>query len=264
MEYTKILFEEINGVGILTLNDPENHNTIAFNATDKEIMHCLNECQANPNVRAIVLKGNGIYFSAGGDVAGMKNADEQGDFDYGTEAKRLGNMILKIREIRKPVIASTHGACVGGALAIVLACDFIISTEDCTFKVAFAQVGLVPDMGVTYILPKVLGPMRATDLMMTAKPFSGKEACEWGLVNQAVPAEKLEEVTMKLANKLANGPVMVYAGTKALVNNVSYQGLRDQIDYEGEYQYRMGLSDDHKEAVNSFLEKRKPVFKGWS
>ncbi len=262
MKYTKILFEEKKGIGIITLNDPDNHNTIAFNAVDTEIIHCLNMCEANPVVRAIVLKGEGIFFSAGGDVSGMKNADDQGTFDYGESAIQLGNIILKIREISKPVIASIHGACVGGALAIVLACDFRIATEDCKFIVAFANVGFVPDMGATFLLPKIVGPARAIDLMMTAKPFSGKEACEWGLLNESVPADQLERVTMKLANKLANGPGLVYEGTKELINNISNAGLRDQVNFEGEIQHRLGFSEDHKESVNAFLGKRKPVLKG--
>jgi Enoyl-CoA hydratase/carnithine racemase len=257
MDYTKILFEEKNGVAIITLNDPKNLNTMIGNPMIREVTQCLGECDTNPAVKVIVIKGAGMCFSAGGDVKIMKKVAEEHILDYRKEAIEGGKLILKIREVSKPVIASTHGNCVGGGLTIAAACDFRISTEDCTFMVAFANVGLVPDMGASFLLTQILGPARAAELIMTAKPFKGTQAYEWGLVNQIVPSDQLEEATMKLANKLANGPGLVYEGTKELINNISYVGLKDTIIFEAEIQYRIGLSEDHKESVNAFLEKRK-------
>lgn len=262
MNFNKILFEQIDGLGIITFNNPEERNVIASTEMDKELEQCLDICAVEPEIKVIVIKGAGPHFSAGGDVKKMERSFETGEFKYGFDIKELGRIITKIRTIRKPVIASIHGAAAGGGLSIALACDFRIAALDTKFVFAFSNIGLAPDMGASLTLTQLVGPAKATELMMTGKLFSGKEAHEWGIVHEAVPLSQLEETTMDLAKKLAEGPTLAYGAIKSLVNHVSYKDLPYQIDLEGEFQELLSNTEDHKEGVTAFLQKRKPKFKG--
>jgi Enoyl-CoA hydratase/carnithine racemase len=261
MELTKIILEKKDGIAFITLNDPQNRNACG-GAMDQELGWCLDDCNANPAVRVIVLRGAGENFSAGGNIKNMRKAFDEGGSDYGVSARRHAAIIAKFRTTRKPIIASIHGSVAGGGLSYALACDFRLAAEDTKFVFAFSRIGLVPDMGASFTLVKMLGPAKATELLMTAKPFTGKKAEEWGLVNEAVAEDKLEEVTIKFARNLAEGPTLAYEGIKALINKVSYEGLDIQMDNEAVYQKVLSFSQDHKEGVIAFLEKRKPVFKG--
>lgn len=261
MDFTKIIYEKKDGIGFITLNDPENRNAISHSVISDEFEQCIDDCSIDPIVRVVILRGAGVCFSAGGNVKHMITGFDKGEFDYGPQDRKWGIIIAKIRTIRKPVIASLHGSVAGGALSLALACDFRIAAEDTKFIFAFVNLGLVPDMGGAFTLVKMLGVAKATELMMTAKLFSGKEACAWGLVNEAVSPDQLEETTMTLANKLAKGPTLAYGAIKAMVNQVSFGGFDLFIDTEAEYQQMLSYTVDHREGVSSFLEKRKPIFK---
>lgn len=256
-----IIFEKKDGIGFITLNDPENRNAVTHSFINDELEQCIDDCSNDPSVRVVILRGAGACFSAGGNVKKMEAGFDKGGYEYGPEDRKWGIIIAKIRTIRKPVIASLHGSVAGGALCLALACDFRIAAEDTKFIFAFVNLGLVPDLGGAFTLVKMLGVAKATELMMTAKLFSGKEACAWGLVNEAVSPDQLEETTMKLANKLALGPTLAYGAIKAMVNRVSFGGFDLFVDTEAEYQQMLSHTDDHREGVSAFLEKRKPFFK---
>ncbi len=155
-----------------------------------------------------------------------------------------------------------QGAAAGGGLSLALLCDFRIAAEDAKFIFAFVNIGLIPDCGGLLPLVKIVGTAKATELLMTAKLFSGKEAFDMGLVNESVPASQLEEATLKLALKLAGGPTLAFGRIKALINRTSFGDLELELDNETDYQVQSAQTEDHKEGINAFLEKRKPVFQG--
>jgi len=262
MSFEKIIFLKKDGIGIITLNDPGNRNTISGSIVG-ELECCLDNCSDDPEVRTIVLRGQGSAFSAGGNINIMKTRIDEGKYhEFGPAMRRLAIVITKLRNIRKPIIASIHGAAAGGGLSMIMFCDFRIAAEDAKLVFPFANLGLIPDCGGTLALLRMIGVAKTTELLMTAKLLSGQEAYEWGIVNQSVPAEQLEETTMKFAKKLADGPTIAYGRMKTMINRLTFAGLDLQLDNEAEYQELCARSEDHKEGVYAFLEKRKPVFKG--
>ncbi len=262
MAFEKLNYEQQDGIGWITLNDPENRNIISGVIVD-ELEQCLDECADNPDVRVIVLKGAGKAFSAGGNINRMQERIAAGRYaEYGTGIRKLSRIVVRLRTIRKPVIAAIHGAAAGGGLNLALACDFRIAAEDTKFVFAFVNIGLVPDVGGPLPLIRMAGVARATELMMTGRRFTASEASDWGLINEAVPLAQLEAATMKLAANLAQGPTLAYGCIKAMINRIAYSGLELELDNEAEYQVLCAGSEDHKEGVHAFLEKRPPKFKG--
>ncbi|TWH46742.1 enoyl-CoA hydratase/isomerase family protein [Sporomusa sp. KB1] len=260
MSFNNIILENKDGIGFITLNDPENRNTVSGPIVG-ELGQCLDECNDDPNVRAIVIRGAGSVFSAGGNIKAMKERLEKG-IDYRANMRNLGTIIVKIRNIRKPVIASIHGAAAGAGLSLALVCDFRIMVEDTKCVFAFVNLGLIPDCGAPLPLVKMVGAARATELLMTGRMFTGKEAYDWGLVNQIVPHDQLEAATMKFAKKLAQGPTVAYGMIKAMINRNAFGGLELELDNEVEFQSLCARTEDHIGAVDAFIEKRKPVFQG--
>lgn len=262
MNFEKILYENVAGVGLITLNDPINRNAISGSIVP-ELGQCLDDCSDDPEVRVIVLRGVGPAFSAGGNIGVMKNRIETGNYqDAAAAMRRLGAVVAKLRNVRKPIIASVQGAAAGGGFSLILHCDFRIVAEDAKLVLPFVNLGLIPDCGGIIPLLSMIGTAKTTELLMTAKMMTGQEALKWGLVNQAVPPEKLDEATMTFANKLANGPTISYGRIKGMINRLAFAGLDWELEMELEYQLLSYTTADHQEGVNAFLEKRKPSFTG--
>lgn len=262
MELHKIIFEKKDGIATITLNFPPNLNALNEPMLD-ELMYCLDDCSDDSAVRAVIIRGGGNAFSAGGDIAAMKaGLDSDVMKFFGPGIRKVGLAALKIRNIKKPVIASIRGAAAGAGFNLALACDFRVAAEDALFLQAFVNLGLVPDMGGTYFLVKALGVPRATELVMTGKPITASEAASIGLVNTVVPVEGLDQASNKLAAKLANGPTQALGRMKALINRAAYAGLENSLDNETEYQVFCAYTDDFKEGVDAFLNKRRPNFRG--
>lgn len=261
MDLTKITLEKQAGISFITLNDPDNRNSLSGKTID-ELNWCLDECGDDASVRVIILRGAGQAFSAGGNVKSMLERIESGTADYRPGIRKLGMIFSKLRNIRKPIIASIHGAAAGGGLNLALGCDFRVAADDTKFVFAFANIGLIPDVGGPLPLVKAVGVAKATELLMTGRMFSANEALDWGLVNEIVPLDQLEAATMKLATKLANGPTVAYGCIKAMINRSAYAELSMELDCEAEYQALCSKTEDHKEGITAFVEKRKPVFKG--
>ena len=265
MELKKILLEKNDGIAFVTFNEPQLHNAVSAEAAI-ELEWCLDNCGDDHKIRVIVLRGAGEFFSAGGNINTMKErvdcATDEAYEAYGNSIRKLGKVVMRIRNIRKPVIASMHGAAAGGGLNLALACDLKIAAENTKFIVPFVNIGLIPDVGGPLPLIRAIGVPRATELMMTGRVFSAREAYDWGLINQAVPVEQLEMLTLKMANQLANGPTKAYGFIKAMINRVAYEGLELEVDSEAEYQVLCAKTEDHKEGVYAFLDKRKPKFNG--
>lgn len=261
MDTPKVILTRQDGIGYITLNDPENRNPLSA-ATADTLVGLLDECDHDPEVRVVVLRGEGAAFSAGGNVKSMLERLEAGTADYRPGIKKLGNAFIKLRTIKKPVIAAIHGAAAGGGLNLALGCDFRIAAADTKFVFAFVNIGLVPDVGGPLPLVRMLGVAKATELLMTGKLFTAQEALAWGLVNEVVPAGELAAATLKLAAKLADGPTQAYGCIKAMINRVAFDGLEQEIESEAEYQALCSKTHDHREGVGAFVEKRKPRFTG--
>ena len=263
MDYETILVDKKNQITRITLNRPASLNS--FNEKmGEEFYGALREAEKDGATRCLVITGAGRAFSAGEDVSGLKER-------YGGDShpslgdhlrKKYHPMILRIRNMEKPVIARLNGIAAGSGASIALACDIRIASEDAGLKQAFIRVGLVPDSGSSYFLTRALGPGRALELIMTGRTVGAKEAETLGLVNQVVPAAELDEAIDNTAEKLANGPTKALGLSKRIVNQVGRLELPDALEYEAQNQDIAGKTQDHLEAVRAFLEKRKPKFSG--
>lgn len=265
MEYTKLIYENKDNIAYITLNDPENMNAVGPVMFD-ELDHCLSEVNTAETVRAVVIKGAGKLFSAGGNIKRFKEQRDkcipEGKAFLGPTVKKLGDIVMAIRKLKKPVIASIRGAAAGAGLNIALACDIKIATPDVKMSEGFVKLGLIPDGGGIVSLARAIGANRTMELLLTGRTFTGQEAYEWGLINEIVPEEELDKRTNEFALMLSKGPTATYARIKDLVYQAVYSDLSMAIDREIESQDWATFTEDFAEAVNAFLEKRPADFKG--
>lgn len=261
MIFQYVIFEEKDSVGFITMNNPENMNPATVDAM-KELIECLNYCEKNDTVRAIVIRGAGGNFSAGGNVKSMKFKLDNNinEVKYGVRAE--GEFIMRLKTINKPTIAWIEGAVAGAGISISMACDFSIADEASKFVFAFVNICYVPDGGLIYLLSRAVGTVKTTDLLMSGRKLTGAEARDLGIITEAVPSDKLEETVNKYINKYSNGPTKTYGYIKTLINRTCYSELNACMQNEVEAQYMCSLTEDHIEAIEAFIEKRKPVFKG--
>ena len=250
-------------VATITMNRPDVLN--AFNdAFSPEFIDTLKRVQKDPDVRVVVITGSGRAFSSGQDLDDLKAKYVPGHEPHlGADLKkRYDPWVKRIRQMDKPVIAAVNGVAAGAGCSLALACDMRIASEHAKFIEVFVNVGLVPDSGSTWVLPRLVGLGRAMDLCLTGRPVGAEEALAIGLVNAVVPADELAAATAKLAARLASLPGRALALTKRLLNQSFECTLQDQLAAEAFAQETAGLSKDHFEGVTAFLEKRTPAFKG--
>ncbi len=264
MSYESILFKIEKNVAHLTLNRPENRNALN-QAMINEIKQAIDESTANDEVRVVVISGAGKAFSAGGDIKVMKQAVESGkpaDFFEGP-LKSINQAAMAIRNLPKPVIAAMHGFASGAGLNLALCCDIRIAALSAKFNQAFIKIGLVPDTGGTYILPRLVGMAKAAELFFTGDFLEAPEAERLGMINKAVPDDKLNEEVMKYTLKLTQAPTFAIGKIKMLLQR-SYQLTFDsQAELERTTQIEVAQkSQDFKEGLTAFLEKRPPHFTG--
>lgn len=264
MELTKVHYEITNGVAYITLDYQPNLNVLD-EPMQRQIMWCLDACQYDPQVKVVVLQAEGRAFSGGGDIKGMIAELEKPDIRDTIMPEALtwpGLIAHKIRGMKKPVVAAIQGAVAGAAANLVLMCDFRIAAEDAMFIEAFVKIGLITDGGGVYILNKLVGPAKTTELVMTGRPVDSKEAKELGLVTEVVPNDELRAKTIKFAEKLARGPGLSYQYLKTLINQVAFPDLDTVLAAEAEYQLTCAQTKDCLEGMKAFVEKRRPEFKG--
>ena len=254
-----LLRETAEGVLTLTLNRPDALNSFTVEAKEA-LLVALKEAARDKEVRVIVLTGAGRAFSAGQD---LKERQAPGVSDLGTELRvRYNPIILAMRRLEKPIIGAVNGVAAGAGISIALACDIVIAAENATFIEAFAGVGLVPDTGSTWFLPRLVGPARAAEMMFTADPVDAATAERIGLISRVVPADKLMDEANALAGRLARSAPIALALAKRALNRALDMRLDEALDYEAQLQSIAGRSDDHKEGVAAFVEKRPPNFRG--
>ncbi len=252
-----IEFKKQEGVALIALNRPE-----VFNSFNREmalaLIAALDDCELDPQVRVIVITGNGKAFSAGQD---LNEAIEDNGVSFEVILNEHYNPIIsRIRNIEKPIIASVNGVAAGAGANIALACDFTVAGTKAAFTQAFSKIGLVPDSGGTFFLPRILGLQRATAMMMLSDKITAEEAEKMGLIYKAVEQEELQSFVAQLAARLADMPNQALGRTKRLINASWGNDLNTQLAMEGQLQIEAGESADYKEGVNAFLEKRKPIF----
>jgi 2-(1,2-epoxy-1,2-dihydrophenyl)acetyl-CoA isomerase len=253
------------GICTITLNRPDVLN--AFNdQLTTELADALKNAERDAAVRVIIITGAGRAFSSGQDLADLKAKYVPGGGhvpQLGDDLRRRYNPIIKrIREMDKPVIAAVNGVAAGAGCSLALACDMRIASDQASFIEVFINVGLIPDSGSTFMLPRLVGLGKAMELCCTGQKVDAAEALRLGIVNQVVPAAELEAAVRKLAGKLAGLPSRAIALTKRLLNQSMQNNLETQLEAEAYDQETAGKTADHSEGVVAFLEKRKPNFQG--
>jgi 2-(1,2-epoxy-1,2-dihydrophenyl)acetyl-CoA isomerase len=248
-----------NNVLIITLNRPDKFNS--FNREMAlELQNELDNAENNELVRSIVLTGTGKAFCAGQDLA--EAIDPNGPGIEKIVREHYNPIILKIRKIEKPIIAAVNGVAAGAGANIALACDIVIAAQSSTFIQAFSKIGLVPDSGGTFFLPRLIGFQNAAALMMLGDKVSATDAQSMGMIYKVFSDETFMDEVLKLADNLSKMPTKAIGYTKRLLNESMTNNLQEQLIQEGSLQVEAANSFDYKEGVNAFLEKRKPEFKG--
>ena len=254
-----IIFEKKGNIAHITLNRPEKYNSVNQELA-YAIQNAFDDCAGDKNIRAIVLSGAGKAFCAGQDLGEV--VDPNGPPLEDIVSKHYNPIVMRIRDIALPVIAAVNGVAAGAGANIALACDVVIAKESASFLQAFSKIGLIPDSGGTYTLPRLIGQARASALMMLGEKVPAKDAMEMGMIYKAIPDDEYDAFVEKVVTKLANMPTKGLAYTKKLLNLTATNNLEDQLALEHEYQTKAGRTADYKEGVDAFLEKRKPEFKG--
>jgi 2-(1,2-epoxy-1,2-dihydrophenyl)acetyl-CoA isomerase len=259
MGYETILVRKEGKVVTITLNRPQSLNFLDP-IMGGELERALGDAEKDEGVGAVVVTGAGRAFSAGGDVKFMKEDHTAHEFYQRMES--ITRFIRSMTCLPKPIVAAVNGPAVGGGCSIALAADMILAAETATFAEAFVRIGLIPDCGGIFLLSRRIGLTRAKDLVLTGRTIDAREAERMGMINRVVPAEALEEETRKLAQELAAGPTMAMGIAKRLLNQ-SYESDFDALlRLENSHQALLRLTEDHREGVKAFFEKRKPEFKG--
>ena len=262
MDYQTILVEEKNAVGYLTLNRPKQLNS--FNeAMHKEVASVLKAWSKDSSIRAVVLSAAGRGFCAGQDL-GDRVVDPNADApDLGLSIETYYNpLITLITTMPKPVICAVNGVAAGAGANIALACDLVLAAKSASFIQAFCRLGLVPDSGGTWFLPRVVGRARAMGLAMLGDKLSAEQALAWGMIWQVVEDDALRSEAITLAEHLASQPTYGLSLIKKAINVSADNSLEDQLLLERDLQRLAGRSADYKEGVQAFMQKRTPTYQG--
>ncbi len=261
MSYETIEVEAAEGFAVVTLNRPDKLNS--FNETmHAELRRALDRAAADSAVRALLLTGSGRGFCAGQDL-GDRNMSADAEMDLGQTIDTLYNpLVRQIRALEKPVICAVNGVAAGAGANIALSCDIVLAARSAKFIQAFCKIGLVPDSGGTYSLPRLVGEARAKGLALLGRPLSAEQAAAWGLIWEVHDDAALMPAARELAAHLATQPTRGLALIKQALQASSQNSLDQQLDLERDLQRIAGRSEDYREGVAAFLEKRQADFKG--
>jgi len=256
---SSILFEIKNAIAYITLNRPEK-----FNSFNREmalsLQAYLDECASVPDIRCVYISGAGKAFCAGQDISELVGENK-------IELRQIlgehyNPIVKRIRNLPKPVVAAINGVAAGAGANIALCCDVVVGAESAAFIQAFSKIGLIPDSGGTFTLPRLIGWQKASALMMTGDKISATDAEKMGMIYKVFSNETFEQESKKIAITLSQMPTKGLAYTKHALNHSFHNNWEEQLMLEDEYQQKAALTTDYTEGINSFLEKRAPTFKG--
>ncbi len=263
MDYTKIRLDKADLVATITLNRPDRSNAFDDGMT-AELLDALKQVERDAEVRCVIITGAGKNFCAGQDLGAFierYNHPEGVSFREHLQ-KGYNKMVMRVRTIEKPFIAAVNGAAAGAGLGLACACDLRHASENAKFRSAFIGIGLAPDSAVSFLLPRLIGFGRALEMALTNELIDAQQALSYGLVNRAFPAEELMPRTMEFARQLAQAPTRGLGLTKRAFNHSIYTDLEGALDYEAYVQEIAGRSQDHREGVQAFLDKRPAKYVG--
>lgn len=260
MTYENILYDVTGGVATITLNRPDSLNAFTTHMIG-ETADALKQCRRDAAVRCVVITGAGRGFTSGQDLAEVHGRGDE--FSIGPHLRAGYHQIIKgMVEMEKPVIAAINGVAAGAGVGIVLAADMRIASQKASLVMAFSKIGLVPDSGLNWLLPRMIGQARAYQLAVTAERVTAEQGLVWGLFNEVVPPDELALRVAEWAQRLASGPSVAFGLTKRAMNRAWSQTFEEALDYEAYLQDTASRTDDNKEGVAAFLEKRAPQFRG--
>lgn len=259
MENNAVKLTIQNHVGIVTLNRPEAGNSIDLQMA-KELMDIAIFCSESEEIRAVVITGAGNKFSVGGDLKSFAEEGEEISAHLKSVTAYLHQAISYFARMNKPFIGAINGVAAGAGMSLACACDLAYASENSKFVMAYNRIGLTPDGSGSYFLPRIVGIRRALELMYTNRILSAKEANEWGIVNWVVSEDKLLETVVELAESLANGPMNAFGATKKLFLNSLQETLESQMSNESLLLAERASSQEGKEGISAFLEKREANF----
>ena len=256
-----VIVERAKGVATLRLNRPEKLNALNLPLI-RELTAALRSLQGDDKVRAVVLTGNGPAFSAGGDFEAIQALWKASPIESRRHLLDGLEVIKALYHLERPTVALVNGPAVGGGLSLALACDFVLAAEDAALSFPFVRLGIIPDMGALYLVPRLVGMRRALELFLSGRTFTGKEAAEMGLITRALPPDALDTEGMRLARQLAEGATRALGATKTLLHHAMELDLERLLELEAHAQSLLWHTADHREAIAAFREKRPPRFIG--
>jgi 2-(1,2-epoxy-1,2-dihydrophenyl)acetyl-CoA isomerase len=258
-DYKFLKYHVQEGAATITLNRPDVYNALNDEITF-ELQTVLKTVAKDAQIRVVVLTGEGKAFCSGQDLKDSAGRESR-SFKESLE-KRYNPIIRAMRTLPKPIICRLNGVAAGAGCSLALACDIIVAAEQATLIEVFINIGLVPDSGSTYFLPRLVGMAKAFELCSMGTKVTAKEALEIGLVNKVVPLDQLEEAVSSYVSYFETAPTKSIGLIKKMLNKAAHASLDDMLDYEAYCQEIAGASADYKEGVTAFLQKRKPDFKG--
>jgi 2-(1,2-epoxy-1,2-dihydrophenyl)acetyl-CoA isomerase len=262
MNYENILFEINDGIAQLTLNRPDKLNSFT-QAMHDEVRHAVHKVGTDKGVRVLILTGAGRGFCAGQDLSDRAVEPGARAVDLGDSVeKNYAPLVLALRGLPMPVICAVNGVAAGAGANLALACDIVLAAKSASFVEVFCKLGLIPDTGGTYFLPRLIGSARAMGLTMLGEKLSAEKAEAWGLIWKAVPDEELAAETMAMARHFATAPTKGLAFTKQALYASPHNTLQQQLTLECGMMSELGRTEDYREGVAAFMEKRAPQFQG--
>jgi enoyl-CoA hydratase/carnithine racemase len=255
---SSLKLEIIDQVAVLTLNNPQQLNAITLEMRE-ELLKVLSDCEKSPEVRVIVLKGEGANFCSGSSINGMGNRTALETFDH---MKKMIEVIKRIRNMEKIVISMVDGYAFGAGFSLAIAADMVYTSPEAKFGLAFNKIGLMPDCGLSYFLPRLVGPHKAKEWILHASIIPAEEAKEYRIVNDIFPKEELYSVVMERAKSIAAGPYYANIMTKSIIDRSDRMNMEEVLEAERYAQTILQQTEDHQEGINAFRNKVTPVFMG--